>query len=164
MTKFKPQTKTQMLDVHNIELSTGKDISDNACYIFVKSLNNPLLRGKVIIGKDEDLLNETFDALDNKDKVYSFIEDNYKNFTAQNLSKIYADEKQVRDEERVKDAIEFMRQQEAEAAQAAEMEPEEEPEEEEPAEEDENEVIGRKNELLNDDKSFLAYFKAKSNK
>lgn len=132
------QEKKYKLDVHKVLIRTGFSSEKQKYYIEVKSLNNPLFRGRQYMS-DPDDVEILFKNLKNKDSVYEFISGIYKEPTAMSLSKIFADEKKVRDEEKAKEIADMMAEPEAADEPAPEVpvgdKPKDDKSEEEPEEE-----------------------------
>jgi hypothetical protein len=126
--EFEPQDKKLKLDVHKVLISTGfSDVRDQY-FIEVKSQNNPLFKGRQYM-EDSDDVDMIFRNLRKKDDIYDFIGGIYKEADALSLSKVFADEKRVRDEAKAKEMADQM------AADQEVPPPADAPADEEPAEE-----------------------------
>jgi hypothetical protein len=108
--EFNGEEKRMKMDVHKVQIRTGFSEKDGRYYVEVKSLNNPLFKGRQYMG-DPDDAETIFRNLRKKDDIYEYIGGIYKEPSAMSLSKIYADEKKIRDEAKAKEMANQMQQQ-----------------------------------------------------
>tara|TARA_R110002020_G_scaffold90534_23_gene220502 strand:+ start:2383 stop:2919 length:537 start_codon:yes stop_codon:yes gene_type:complete len=100
--EFTPQEKKLKLDVHKVSIKTGFSDVDEKYYVEIKSLNNPLFKGRQLM-EDPDDADLIFRNMKSKEDVYNYIGGIYKEPSAMSLSTIFADEKEIRDQETAKE-------------------------------------------------------------